>query len=232
MGCYQVGGQSGRNIRDNTYVIYAICHDARLANKPVDITLYDIEQCFDSLWLPATINDLYTNGTTNRNLNSIFGGNKVAAVGIRNKNGLVDDSKRMKIYNTVMQGSVLGPIICSNQISKFPIEAKNRGNANFFMDIVPVPPLCMADDIVSITVCDGTSNIRMDFHCDAFAMRKKISYKPTKCCSVHIKKTECLTTHKVKESEIPLERDVKYLADWISGHKDTLFLKRLDRASS
>ena len=98
----------------------------------------------------------------------------MAKVGIRNKYGVVDESQRIVVSNTIMQGSVLGPIICSNQMSKFPQEARNKGNIYLYKDIVPVPPLCMVDDIVSVTLCNGTSNIKLDSLCDAFAKRKKI----------------------------------------------------------
>ena len=40
----------------------------------------------------------------------------------------------------------------------------------------------------------------------------------------------CLATHRISHSEIPLENEGKYLVDWISNDIKVLFEKRLDRA--
>ena len=75
MSEFQVGGQKGRNIRDHTLVLHAVIHEARIKKLNIDITLYDIGQCFDSLWLHEVINDLYDSGVKNRNLNLLFTSN-------------------------------------------------------------------------------------------------------------------------------------------------------------
>ena len=55
-----VGARKKRNIRDNIYVPNAIMNDAINGTKePVDIAMYDIEKCFDSLWLDECINDIF-----------------------------------------------------------------------------------------------------------------------------------------------------------------------------
>ena len=59
MGQYQVGNQSGRGIRDHTFVLHAAIHEARSRNIEVDFLFTDIKQCFDSVWLDEAINDLY-----------------------------------------------------------------------------------------------------------------------------------------------------------------------------
>ena len=47
---------------------------------------------------------------------------------------------------------------------------------------------------------------------------------------MHIGKNSCQSLHRVSLSEIPLEKEAKYLADWISGDESILFQKRLDSA--
>ena len=45
-----VGGRKNRNIRDNLFVVYGIINYALEAMKEVDMTLYDLAKCFDSMW--------------------------------------------------------------------------------------------------------------------------------------------------------------------------------------
>ena len=47
----QVGGRKKRSIRNNLFILYSIMHDARASKKIIDVNFYDVEKCFDSLWL-------------------------------------------------------------------------------------------------------------------------------------------------------------------------------------
>ena len=61
-----VGGRKRRNIRDNIYVINAVMNLVRKGNeKACDITIYNIEKCFDALWVQECMNTLYENGLRN-----------------------------------------------------------------------------------------------------------------------------------------------------------------------
>ena len=47
-----VGARKERNIRDNIFVLDAIMNEAVNGSKEaVDIAIYDIEKCFDALWV-------------------------------------------------------------------------------------------------------------------------------------------------------------------------------------
>ena len=230
MGCYQVGAQKGRNIRDNTFVIHAVCHEARKTKNPIDVTLYDVAQCFDSLWIQETINDLYESGVKNKNLNLVHIGNKMTKMGIRNPTGTITRD-RVELNNIVMQGSVLGPILCSNQISKNSTSALNNGCYFMYKNIVPVPPLSMVDDIATISPCNKRNgNVDIDIECDVFAKKKKITFKPSKCATIHIGSKECLSEHLVDNKTIEQKELATYLADTISNNEDQLFEKRLIKA--
>ena len=76
MGQFQVGNQSGRAIRDHTFVTHAVVNEARIKGIQLDIQFTDIKQCFDSIWLEDAINDLYLSGVQSRNLNLLFEGNR------------------------------------------------------------------------------------------------------------------------------------------------------------
>ena len=137
---------------------------------------------------------------------------------------------RIAIEKVVMQGSVLGPIICSNQISKSASTALDQGNVYLYKDIVPIPPLSMVDDIVAISKCNGISNVDLDTHCDTFAKLKRIKFKPSKCSSIHIGHNTCTTVHCVDDLPINLDTKTKYLADLISNSPKCLFEDILNRA--
>ena len=131
-----------------------------------------------------------------------------------------------------MQGSVLGPIICSNQISKNSTSAYNKGYTyNMYKGIVPIPPLSMVDDIATISVCNNSNgNADLDIECDVFAMKKKLTFKPTKCTTVHVGTQKCVTQHVVADKSIERKKSAKYLADTISNNNDKLFEQRLIKA--
>ena len=49
-----VGGRKNRNIRDNLFIVYGIINYAIDENMEVDLTLYDLAKCFDSMWYHET----------------------------------------------------------------------------------------------------------------------------------------------------------------------------------
>ena len=68
-----VGARRGRNIRDNILVINAIINSVKKkSEEPLDIQVYDVEKCFDSLWLHEVILCLYEAGMKNDKLPLLF----------------------------------------------------------------------------------------------------------------------------------------------------------------
>ena len=58
-----VGGRKRRNIRDNIFVSGALINSLRNRKEDsCDLSIYDIEKCFDFLWVQECINTLYENG--------------------------------------------------------------------------------------------------------------------------------------------------------------------------
>ena len=103
-----VGARKGRNIRDNIFVLNAVINSVRKGKEePIDAQLFDIEKCFDALWLSECINDLYDAGVQNDNLALLYNSNKNAKVAIKTAQSV---SKRFDIQDIVMQGSVWGSI--------------------------------------------------------------------------------------------------------------------------
>jgi hypothetical protein len=68
-----VGARKQRNVCDNIFVLNAVMNDAVNGHKEaVDIAIYDVEKCFDSLWLEECINDIYDLGLKNNKLNILY----------------------------------------------------------------------------------------------------------------------------------------------------------------
>ena len=105
-----VGARKMRNIRDNIFVLNAITNSMKNTSEDaLDIQVYDVEQCFDSLWLQEVITCLYEAGFRNDKLPLLFLENRNAQVAVKTPGGL---SKQIDIKNIIMQGSVWGSLCC------------------------------------------------------------------------------------------------------------------------
>ena len=100
-----VGARKKRNIRDNIFVLNAITNSRRKEKEEsLDLQVYDIEKCFDSLWLHEVINSLYEAGLQNDKLPLLFLENSNAQVAIKSNERI---SMRTSIKDIIMQGFFL-----------------------------------------------------------------------------------------------------------------------------
>ena len=98
-----VGGRKGRNILDNIFVFDAIINSMKKGKEDaIDMTVTDVEKCFDSLWAQECINTLYEYGKKNDKLVLLYEETKSALITIKTPHGL---TKREAIRNIIMQGS-------------------------------------------------------------------------------------------------------------------------------
>ena len=111
-----VGARKKRNIRDNIYVLNAIMNDAINGSKePVDIGIYDIDKCFDPLWLDECINDMFEAGLQNDKLNLLYLMNESANIAIKTPNGMTE---RIILKKIIMQGTVWGSLFYTATMDK------------------------------------------------------------------------------------------------------------------
>ena len=83
-------------------MLNAILNEAKKGNKKaLDFMVYDLEKCFDSLWLHEVINCLYEAGLQNDKLPLLFLENNNAQVAVKTNDRI---SKRVRIQNIIMQG--------------------------------------------------------------------------------------------------------------------------------
>ena len=85
-----VGARRNKNIRNHIFVINGIINDVLSSKKkkPIDIQIMDYKQCFDSMWLEETMNDLFEAGVTDDNLAILYEANKEINVAVNTPNGL------------------------------------------------------------------------------------------------------------------------------------------------
>ena len=208
-----VGARKGRNIRDNIFVVNAVINSITKGNQePVDIQLFDVEKCFDALWMEECINDIYEAGLNNDKLPLLFLENQNAQVAVKTPNGL---SPRVNIQNIVMQGSVWGSLFCTTTMDKLgQLAYENSELLYMYKGLVSVPPICMVDDILSVQKCSETGGINATIN--AFIESKKLTLSNRKCNRIHIGKhvNACqeLKVHSEKMNESDQE---KYLGDQI-----------------
>ena len=167
-----VGARRGRNIRDNIFVMNAITNYViKEKSEPIDIQVYDVEKCFDSLWLQECINDLYEAGLDNDKLPILFYENQNAKVAIKTQQGI---TSRVNINNIVMQGSVWGSLFCTTTMEKLgKLCYENKELLYKYKNVVDVPPLGMVDDILSIQKCTDAKKINVTIN--TFIEMKKLT---------------------------------------------------------
>ena len=207
-----VGARKGRNIRDNIFVINAVMNNvAKKKLKNTDITIYDAEKCFDKLWAQECFNDVYENGFKNDKLTLLYEENVNAKVAVKVHSGI---TKRVNINENIMQGTVWGSLFCTCTIDKLGKHAYEHTEMLYKYKGVPIPPLGMVDDI--LTVSDVKNTEAMNKLVNTFIEKKNLRLSKEKCSRIHIGKghDKCpeLMVHKEKMNNSDRE---KYLGDMI-----------------
>ena len=79
-----VGNRRGRNIRDNLFVLNAVLNSAkRKTEEAVDLGVYDVQKCFDTMWSHEAINDAYDLGFKNDKLPLVFLSSESANIAVK-----------------------------------------------------------------------------------------------------------------------------------------------------
>ena len=182
-----VGGRRKKNIRNHLFIINGIINDVVNGKKDaIDIQVIDYRQCFDSMWLSESINDLFETGIQDDNLALIHASNAKNLVAVKTPAGLTE---RQTIEKIVMQGEVTGPGQCSNQIDTIAkeciVEAKHLYE---YKDGLGVPPLGMVDDVIAVSRC-GIEAVEMNAYLNQKTRMQKLQFGPEKCHQLHVGKS-------------------------------------------
>ena len=237
-----IGARKEKNIRNHIFVLNSVIFDVLKgkSRNPVDIMVLDYKQMFDSECLFEVMNDLYEAGVVDDKFALIFEANRINKVAVKTPHGL---SRRMDFEEIVMQGDVLAPLLSSLQVDTFGKECfvENK-HLYMFKDTVPIGPLGMVDDLLTISSCGYKTNLLNQFlNCKTGC--KRLQFGCDKCVKMHIGKTnsdilckdvsvgkwqidlvKSSDTGKVSKSEsfvgeikMKLKQDQKYLGDVISA---------------
>ena len=142
-------------------------------------------------------------------------------------------TSRIKLEELVMQGSVPGGFICSNQLSKICNRLYNEHEVYMYMNTVPVPGLCMVDDLVTVTKCQDIKGIVTNVKVDEFVKSKKLECQTGsgKCQWVHIGTKNCKNRYYVNKKVTDQAEKYKYLGDIVSNDLELLYQGRVDKAN-
>ena len=210
-----VGARKKQNIRDNIFVVNAITNSVINGNEdPIDVQVFDVEKCFDSLWLQECINDLYDAGLNNDKLPLLFLENQNAKIAVKTPKGI---SRRVSIQNIVMQGTVWGSLMCTATMDKLGKLVYNNDNLLYkYKGVVDVPSLGMVDDILAVQKCSEKS-VEINSVINAFIESKKLKFSDEKCHRIHISKKNVKDLKcpvlKVHDKKMKDSMKEKYLGD-------------------
>ena len=84
--------------------------------NPIDLNIMDYKQMFDAEEGPICLNALYDAGVKDDIYALICEANSFATFAIKTPNGL---TKKTTIYNKIMQGDVLSPLVSSNMVDQY-----------------------------------------------------------------------------------------------------------------
>lgn len=225
MSASNIGARKGRNIRNHLLVIYGIINSVvNGKEEPIDLQIYDLEKCFDALWLDDCLNDVYDTveeSSRNSKLALIYEANQENLVSIKTALGKTD---RENIPNIVQQGGTWGPMLCSNSIDTLGRKCHDRGEHFYlYKGIVRILPLAMVDDLNGIAKCGLQSVALNSFLTTQIEMKKLKFHVPdengkSKCHKIHVggDKKFCPQL-KVHGTEMETVDYDTYLGDIISG---------------
>ena len=139
---FQNGGMKDKGVVDNLLIIRGVIDHALYLGKELCITFFDIEKCFDSLWLKDCINSLWENGIGDHMLSLIYLMNTKVQVTIRTRIG---ESQPFICSNIVKQGTVLGPVVNNCSIDDF-----FKSSCPYYFGNTEIKSLKSVDDIADL----------------------------------------------------------------------------------
>ena len=145
-----VGARKNRN---HTFIINGIINEViQSKSESVDLTILDYKQCFDSLSVDITLNDLFEAGVKDNILNVISESDASSNVAIKTPLGI---TKRAEVKKFVAQRDVNSNLKCTVTVdSMSQNHTKNLNNHLYeYRNQVPIPPLGMVDDQIAVSKC-------------------------------------------------------------------------------
>ena len=207
----QVGARKYKNIRNHIWIIQGIITDVKSSKSKIlgDIQVFYYKQCFDGLWLQECMNDLYEGGMKDDKFALLHNFNKNVNIVMKTP---VGKTERANISDAITQGCVFGPMLCSKQVDTIGKECLEESKHTYlYRGEVPIPPLSMIDDVLSVSECGfktTAAHAFITFKTDS----KKLQFGAKKCKKLHIGKNrenfKCQTLKLDNWEEVEMINDV------------------------
>ena len=183
----QIGARKNKSVQNHLFVLNSVISDVMSSVKktPIDITIMDFKQMFDSEELETVLNSFYEAGIKDDMLGLVYEANKSVTFAVKTPSGLT--SKRT-IRNKIMQGDVMSPLVSSNMVDD-NITKMAMATQNFYMykNKVSIPPLLMQDDTLAISTC-GNKTRQMVELLNTCTNIMCLQFGRDKCVKMHIGK--------------------------------------------
>ena len=183
------------------------------SGEALDIQIFDVEKCFDALWLHEVITCLFNAGLQNDKLPLLFKENMNAQVAVKTPGGI---SSRINIKQIIMQGSVWGSLCCVVLMDKLGKLVYSKPELlYYYKGLVEVPTLQMVDDILCVQKC-SPQTIQQNSVVNTFMELEKLQLNQKKCHKIHIgNKSSCCQDLKIHGQPMKEATSDTYLGDKI-----------------
>jgi hypothetical protein len=196
---------------------------------PIDICVYDVKKCFDSMWAKEAINDAFDLGFQNDKLPLVYLANENASIAIKTSSGTTE---RSTISNVIMQGTVWAGLLCTSTMDKLGKHIYNNPHMAYkYRGKIVVPPLKMVDNVLTVAKC-GAASVTMNAVVNSFMSSKKLQLNQLKCAKIHVGKKcgECPELFAQKEHMKNSDQE-KYLGDLVNkdGKQHATVVERISK---
>ena len=160
MSTSQIGGRKNMHIGNHIWILNSVVHDVLTTKgaSPINLQILDIRQCFDGLWSEECDSDIFQYGVQDNTINLLYD----ASQNIQLVIGTLVGITKKNVANTVMQGDVLGPPLCSTSIDTIEKECiEEQKHLYKYKENVEIPPLAMMDDLMCIPT-SGIESVKIN----------------------------------------------------------------------
>ena len=221
---FQNGEVKGKSVTDNLFILKGIIDHSKYLGKGVFITFYDIEKCFDSLWLQDCINALWDNAVQDDSLYFIYLLSKKASISINTPLGRTDP---LVLENLVKQGTILRPVLTNRSLDRVPKES-----SGYQMGLVNIKSLEFVDDIADVNR-DFSSLCHSNRLIENIQHEKRLTFSSKKCELLRVRFKTLGESIYVNNKSVTNSDRIKYLGDYVNsnGSNSDLIDARVKKSS-
>jgi len=195
----QIGARKGKSVRNHLFVLNSIISDVKSSKnkEPIDLSIMDYKQMFDTEQLPAVLNSFYEAGVKDDMLALLNEANRNVMFAVKTPNGKTEQGT---IENKVMQGDVMSPLMSANFVDRSLVKPTvEAGHIYMYKGKVKIPPLIMQDDTLTVSVC-GEKTKNMNNMINTCTNLMGLQFGNDKCVQMHIGKKH--SEGKCKKGEV------------------------------